>query len=552
MKFSKNAFLLTCLLPFFGGPVLSQDKPPIPIPHLEKRGAVTQLIVDGKPYLTLGGELHNSNTSSLEYLKPLLPKLATMHLNTVLGAVSWDQLEPEEGKFDFSLVDGLIQQSRDSKLHLVILWFGSWKNGMSHYVPVWVKKDLSRFPRVKMSNGKSSETINVFAQENLKADAKAFAVLMKHIKAVDSKNRTVIMIQVENEVGVHGDTSDRSPVADENFSKPVPAELMAGLQKYKDELQPEFKKVWEAAGSKTSGTWDDVFGKGPVADEVFMAWYYAKYVNAVTAAGKAEYNLPMYVNAWISPVYPRGGPVAYMHDVWRVGAPKIDIFSPDIYQPDFKGIIPLFHHSWNPLFIPECSPDSAGASNAYYAIGAHNAIGYSPFAVEERISDPVNGPIPKAYETLAGLAPVILDAQAKGIITAVTINKADPVQTINIGGYNLRIRARRGRSAGAHYSPNSAYGLIINSAPDEFIISGLNLEITFKPSTPGPQMAGIASLWEGVYVNGKWKPGRKLNGDNIAQSYAITEQTNMNQTGTVVRFESTTPGTLRVKLYKFD
>jgi hypothetical protein len=518
-----------------------------PIPRIEKRGMATQLIVDGKPYLILGGELHNSNSSSLEYLKPLLPKLAGMHLNTALAAVTWDLTEPVEGKFDFTLVDGLIKQARESKLRLVVLWFGSWKNGMSHYVPVWVKKDQIRFPRVKMSNGKSTETLNVFADANLKADAKAFAALMKHLKAVDSKERTVIMIQVENEVGIHGDNRDRSAVADENFAKPVPVELINGLQKHQNELQQAFKEEWEKAGGKTTGTWEDVFGKGPFGDEVFMAWHYAKYVSAVAGAGKAEYNLPMYVNAWISPVYPRGGPVAYMHDIWRIGAPKIDVFSPDIYQPDFKGIIPLFQHPWNPLFIPECAPDSAGASNVFYAIGKYNAIGYSPFAVEDRITDQVNGPIPKAYKLLSGFAPVILDAQSKGTITAVTLNKTNPTQTINIGGYNLQVRIRR---KGAKV--NSAYGIIINSGPDEFIVSGLNLEVTFEPSVPGPKIAGIASLWEGTYIDGKWHPGRKLNGDNIAQSYAMTEETNRNQTGMVVRLEGPGPGILKVSLYKFD
>jgi len=548
----KLSTLLSITGLFLCAPVFAQQRSAKPIPHLEKRGLVTQLIVDGKPYLILGGELHNSNTSSLEYLRPIMAKVAAMHFNTVLGAVNWDLLEPQEGKFDFTLVDGLIKQSRENKMKLVILWFGSWKNGMSHYAPEWVKKDEVRFPRVKMSNGKSTETLNVFAAENLKADAKAFAALMKHIKAVDSKERTVIMIQVENEVGIHGDNRDRSDVANTNFAKQVPAELMAGLQKYQTELQPEFKQAWEKAGSKTSGTWEDVFGKGPFGDEVFMAWHYAKYVNAVTAAGKAEYNIPMYVNAWISPVYPRGGPVAYMHDIWRIGAPKIDIFSPDIYQPDFKGIIPLFHHNWNPLFIPECAADSAGASNAYYAIGAHNAIGYSPFAIEERVADPVNGPIPRAYKILEGFAPVILDAQSKGTITAVTITRANPIQTITMGGYTIELRTRHKKMGYERSVPNSSYGIIINSAPDEFIFSGVNLEATFAPVAPGPQMAGIASLWEGIYENGKWKPGRRLNGDNISQSYAMTEQTNRNQTGTVLRFENPGPGILKVKLYKFD
>lgn len=549
MKLPVGLFALIGML--ICAPAIAQQKN-APAPTIEKRGQATQLIVDGKPYLVLGGELHNSNTSSLEYLKPLMAKVAAMHFNTVLGAVTWDLTEPQEGKYDFSLVDGFIKQARENHVRVVLLWFGSWKNGMSHYVPEWVKKDEVRFPRVKMGNGKSTETLNVFSANNLRADSKAFAALMRHVKVVDSKERTVIMIQVENEVGIHGDNRDRSDIANANIAKPVPAELMAGLQKYQNELQPEFKQAWDKAGAKTTGTWEEVFGKSAFGDEVFMAWHYAKYVNAVTAAGKAEYNIPMYVNAWISPVYPRGGPVAYMHDIWRIGAPRIDIFTPDIYQPDFKGIIPLFQHPWNPLFIPECAADSAGASNAYYAIGKYNAIGYSPFAIEERVADPVNGPIPNAYKVLGAMGPVILDAQSKGTMTAVTINKANPVQNINMGGYNLEIRARRKKMGFERTAPNSAYGLIINTGPDEFTLSGLNLEVTFSPSTPGPQIAGIASLWEGIYVDGKWKAGRKLNGDNIAQNYNMTEQSGKNQTGTVLRFEGAKAGILKVKLYRFD
>lgn len=518
------------------------------IPHLEKRGEATQLIVNGKPFLILGGELHNSSASSLQYLKPLLPKAAKMHLNTVLAPVYWDQTEPVKGKFDFSLVDALIKEARENNLRLIILWFGSWKNGLSTYVPQWVKKDLTDFPRVKMSNGKSTETLSVFSQKNLNADARAFATLMMHIKAIDSHYRTVIMVQVENEVGIQGDTRDRSEEADTYFAKPVPQALIEGLEKYKSELQPEFKQIWAKTGFKTTGNWEDVFGKGPVTDEIFMAWYYSNYVNEVAAAGKKEYPLPMYVNAWISPVYPRGGPVAYMHDIWRIGAPDIDIFSPDIYQPDFKGIIPKFKHNWNPLFIPECFAGSVGAANAFYAIGKYNAIGYSPFGYEDRVK--INGPISQAYKLLQGFMPVIMDAQDKGAITSVMLTADDAEDTINIGGYKIELCP-----TGEHHGNNAgklAYGIIINSGPNKFIIAGYNLEATFIPSTPGPSLAGFISVQEGIFINGHWQGGRELNGDAIMKSYSMTELTDKNLTGEVARLEDDHPEIIKVRLYRFE
>ncbi|MDF3076817.1 MAG: hypothetical protein K0S09_706 [Sphingobacteriaceae bacterium] len=544
-KLSGFAALAASLLFSISG--FSQSSPVLP--RLEKRGEATQLIVDNKPYLILGGELRNSNTSNLEYLQPLLPKLAKMNMNTVLAPVTWDLMEPEEGKFDFTLVDGLLKQARESKLRVVVLWFGTWKNGLSHYVPDWVKKDFRRFPRVKLASGKSTETVSVFSKEALSADTKAFTALMKHLKVADAAYRTVIMVQVENEVGIHGDTRDRSTIANTAFSQPAPAELIAGLKKYQTELQPAVKNLWEAVGSKTNGSWEDIFSKNLVTDEIFMAWNYAKYINQVAAAGKAQYDLPMYVNAWLPQNHPKGGPVASMHDIWRVGAPQIDFFAPDIYKAEFKQVVANYYHTWKPLFIPESVADSAGASNAYYVIGKYKALGFSPFAVEDRITG-YDEPIPVAYKELSDMAPVILEAQRKSTITAVTVNNGNPVDTIEMGGYRLEVRPRitRGKTPAA----SSGYGLIINSGPDEFILSGLNFEVSFTPATPGPQMAGLASVWEGTFKNGEWVPGRKLNGDEVMVGYDLAKQAANNKTGTVARIQNNAIGTLKVKLYRFE
>lgn len=542
--------VLAAIMLCFGRPVLAQKTSAKPIPCIQKRGVANQLIVDGKPFLILGGELRNSNTSSLAYLKLLLPKLVAMQMNTVLAPVTWDLIEPQEGKFDFSLVDGLLKQAREIKLRVVVLWFGSWKNGMSTYTPDWVKTDQARFPRVKLSNDKSIETCSVFGDKTLKADSRAFTALMKHIKAVDEKERTVIMIQVENEVGIHGDSRDRSALANAAFEQPVPQELMSSLQKYKADLHPAVKQPWEKNGSKMQGAWEDVFGKSAITNQIFMAWYYSTYVNQVAAAGKAVYNLPMYVNVWLPPNHPSGGPVAEMHDIWRAGAAQIDLFSPDIYKANFKEVVAPYYHTWKPLFIPECVADSAGASNAYYAIGRYSAIGFSPFAVEDRITSPfVSAPVPKAYKILSGMAPVILDAQSRGIITGVTVDEKNPVETISMGGYNLEVHARSGsfRSSAA----TSAYGLIINSAPNEFIISGLNLQIIFSPSD-GSKTSGFLSVWEGDYKNGQWIPGRKLNGDETTLSYSMLKQSSANRTGTIARIQNYVPGTIKVKLYQFN
>ena len=525
------------------------------IPHLEKRGKVSQLIVDGRPFLMLAGELHNSSTSSLEYMEPIWPKLKAMNLNTVLAVVSWDLFEPREGAFDFTIVDGIIEQARHNDLHLVLLWFGSWKNGISHFVPDWVKTDIERFPRVRIANGKNIEVLSTLTGKGLKADARAFRILMRHIREVDSEKQTVIMIQVQNEVGILGDSRDRSDIANEAFKQPVPTELMKYLIKHKENLLPELKEVWSAAGNRESGNWTEVFGNGSKADEIFMAWNYARYVNRVAEAGKAEYPLPMYVNAWIIQPqdekpgdYPSGGPQAHVHDIWRAGAPQIDILAPDIYLFNFTEICQMYSRSGNTLFVPESFAGEFGASNVFYAVGQQNAIGYSPFGIDSRISDVENGPIPRAYEILSQLSLLILDAQSKGNIAGAALNKNNPMQVIELGGYKLEVALRQQRRRTT--VPDSGYCIIILIGTDEYIVAGKDIQVTFFSNTSTDKIVGLMSVYEGRFSDGKWIPGRKLNGDSIMLNYHLDQMAEENRPGSVVRIQDET-GIRRVKLYEF-
>lgn len=291
--------LLPTLLLFLGPPINPLFAQQNSAPHLEKRGSATQLIVDGKPFLILGGELHNSSSSSLEYMKPIWPRLAAMALNTVVTPLSWELIEPKEGTFDFSLVDGLLAQARNEHERIVFLWLASWKNGMSSYAPVWVKQDTRRFPRV-VEHGSEVEILSPAGNATQEADARAFAALMQHIKEVDSRDHTVLMMQVENEVGVLGDTRDHSDAANHAFDSPVPEELTRYLKAHHDTLYPRLQALWDANGDKTTGTWAQVFGNTEQADEIFMAWQYARFIQAVAAQGKAAYNIPMYVNTWLA------------------------------------------------------------------------------------------------------------------------------------------------------------------------------------------------------------------------------------------------------------
>jgi beta-galactosidase GanA len=517
------------------------------IPHLHRQESATQLVVDGKPFLVLGGELHNSSSSNIEYLRPRWPELVKMNLNTVLAPVYWELIEPDEGRFDFTLVDGLIKDARRCNLRLIFLWFASWKNSMSCYAPIWVKTDFERFPRALDKQGRGMEILSALSNANCDADARVFAALMRHIRKIDGQSHTVIMVQVENEAGMIPEARDYSPAANNLFNKPVPKELMDYLQKHKETLMPEFRQVWEAAGFKTSGTWEEVFGKGLGTDEIFMAWYYVRYINGVVEAGKAEYALPMFVNAaLIRPnykpgQYPSAGPLPHLLDVWRAGGPQIDFLSPDIYFSNFAEWCLKYHQSENPLFIPEAKKDAQSTVNVFYAIGQHDAIGFSPFGIDA-MGDAEAEQLSRSYEVLSQLTPLILEKQGRGMTAGVLLDEDNQKQEVKLGNYTLNVShdytwGWTPRSSESKSWPRVG-GIIILVGPDEYIIAGNGIIVTFASNSPAEPIAGIASIDEGTYVNGRWIAGRRLNGDE-------------NHQGRHLRLPNGHFGIQHIKLYRY-
>jgi beta-galactosidase GanA len=520
------------------------------IPHLDKNGNTTQLIVDGKPFIALCGELTNNAATSPDYMKPVWPLLSQSNLNSVIAGVSWAMIEPVEGKYNFDIVGAVINEARKNNLKLIFIWFASWKNGMSSYIPDWVKKDYKRFPRVNINENDPIELLSSLSEENRDADAHAFAALMKYIKGVDSASRTVIMIQVENEAGVLLDSRDRSDIANKAYNGPVPQELMSYIDKNSDNLVPELKEAWKANGSKMSGTWEEVFGPGkpkglvmPVrnlvppmtqkeqdealvtypfySDEVFMAWYYATYINHVVEAGKTEYPIPMFVNAWLKQrehswpgTYPSGGPLPQVFDIWHAGCPSIDILCPDLYRPDFAYMAEQFTREGNPLFIPETSSGAQGAANLIYAVGQHDALGFSPFGIERRIQ--AGDELSQCYQMISRLMPLIGKHQGLNSMGAVLLIKDNPLENIEFGDYIFHTDLRFDPFNLNSRSADLGAAIFIMTAPDEFYIGGTGMSITLSQKNPEFK-TGLATVEEGTFLDGKWIPGRRLAGDDTGQ-----------------------------------
>lgn len=538
-------------------------------PHLEKRGNTTQLIVQGEPWLALGCELGNSTSSSRDYLLPYWKKLKDAGVNTVLAVVSWEQAEPSEGQFDFTVVDNLLADARANNMKLVLLWFGSWKNGITSYTPTWVKKDTKRFPLAQTPEGKPLPILTTLGEETCKADGKAFAALMRHLKDVDSQQQTVIMIQIENEVGLHGHPRDYCPLAETTYHAPVPKTLTDWLTAHRDQLLPETLSAWQANGFKTSGTWEEVFGKNDRTAEIFMAWNYASYMNSIAAAGKAEYPLPTFVNAWIVQPedtrpgnYPSGGPQAQNHDIWRAAAPHIDILSPDIYLNDFPQQLALYTRAGNPVFVPESRSGQNGAANAAYAIGAMGAIGYSPFGFERNCDDDTNATFRDFYRKAGSIARQILSAQAEGRIGAAWLKGDNPMKVkdeIILGDVRIQCELvssgmRNGGApqlTGGTYDPE-AIGYVVAIRQEEgFLFLGSNVRVTFLPAD-GKGYVGLAKVTEGVFdQQGQWKEGRWLNGDEIQLRYDLLYAVDEGFSGQGLNFGRPEPAFLKVELFRY-
>ncbi len=518
-------------------------------PKLQKQGDTQQLLVDGKPFLILGGELGNSSASSAEYMRPHWPRLRAMHLNTVLAPVYWELVEPVEGRYDWNSVDALLRDARAHDLKLVILWFGAWKNSMSTYVPPWVKLDSVRFPHVQVADGTSVEILSAFSKNTLDADARAFAAFMGHLGKSDSRDATVLMVQVENEIGMLPIARERGAVADKAFGAAVPAELMRALAARREKVEPELLDRWKKNGRKSSGSWAQVFGEDEWGQEVFTAWHYARFVETLVKAGKARYDIPMFANVALNRTgrkpgeYPSGGPLPHLIDVWKAGAPSLDFLAPDIYFPNFSQLAARYRRGDNMLFIPEANnaTNPQGPPNAFYSFGALDSLGFSPFSIES-LGDAPN-PLSQSYEVLEQLTPLILANRGQGRMAGfrATLNEdgsvIDAPAKITMGGIEFTVTFIDPWTPKDQQTIANHGGMLIHSGKD-FWFAGQGITITFKEADSANVRVGIEFAEEGVFVNDAWVPGRRLNGDQTHQ-------------GRHIRLPPGKPQIQKVRLYRY-
>lgn len=480
-----------------------------PTPHWQQQGSAKQLIVDNCPYLILGGELGNSSASSPQDIERIFPKLKRMGLNTVLVPAYWDLIEKQEGTYDFSLVDHAITQARANDLRIVFLWFGAWKNSMSCYAPLWFKQDYKKYPRVRTQTGKPLEIASPFSDNVFQADSKAFKAFMRHLSETDGDKHTVIMVQVENEIGMLESARDYSEEANRLFQSAIPEKLADYLVKNKKTLHPWLAGKWQKAGGKTEGNWQEVFGTDLYTDEIFMAWHYASYVERMIQCGREAYNLPMYVNAAMNSrgrkpgEYPSAGPLAHLIDIWHCAAPGIDLLAPDLYDKGFTGWTAQYKLHNNPLFIPEIRLEPNDGVRAFYVFGEHDGIGFSPFSIEDAPDRP-SYQLTQSYLKLKELMPLITSYQGQGAMKGLLFDQTEKERTLAWDNTLLICKhfftlPWDSRATDGSVWPEGG-GLVIRMAENEYLIAGSGIVVEFKSKEEAALSTAQAKLGEDGFV----------------------------------------------------
>lgn len=510
-------------LPLLGGLLTAAlAAPASELPRLVSQNGRHALLVDGAPYTVLAAQLHNSSAWPA-VLPEVWDDVLALHPNTLEAPVYWEQFEPSPGQFDTRNLDALIAGARAHQLKLIVLWFGSWKNGQMHYVPEWIKSDPARYPRALDEHGQPLEDLSPYAQSNLDADRRAFSALMAHLKKVDGERHTVIMVQVENEPGLIGAVRDHSPAAQAQFDAAVPAALAQRL-------------------GKPAGHWQTLFGAD--ADEQFNAYGIAHYIDQVAAAGKAVYPLPMYVNTWLrykgkhlpGNDYPSGGATWNVLDLWKAASPHIDLIGTDIYSTDYHEyakVVGQYTRADNPPWISETGYEAGNAPYLFHVL-AQGGIGYSVFGVDHDEDSAARRAATAAharnFALIDAINPQVAQAAYAGTLLAAVEQRGQPQQSLALAPHwqaRVSFGAPNWGDAPAELPGNpqaDGHVLLLPLGRGEYLLAGFHARVTFERDSSDGRHGQLLRVEEGSYRDGHWQMRRVWNGDETDYGLNLGQQ----------------------------
>ncbi|WP_430611746.1 DUF5597 domain-containing protein [Enterococcus sp. DIV0876] len=465
-----------------------------------------QIINKNKKQFFLAGEVHNSSASSIEYMEKMVwRRIDQLAINTLLIPIYWELFEPQQGVFDYSLLENHLKNAADKKVQVIFLWYGLWKNGLSTYVPQWMKvDDTGRFIRVQDKNGHHLESFTPLCKNSTEADIVAFGKLCSYLADHPLKDH-VAMIQVENELGCLQTDRDYSDCAQNQYQGKLPTVIQ--------NVYPE------------ALFWHDI----PHSQECFMAYYYAKTIESLAKLVEKHLDIPVFTNVWLKKVgkmpgeYPSGGAIDTTWKVWKAVAKSLTFIAPDIYEEDISAILSAYSDDQS-LFIPETRIDKKYISNIFYAFGK-GAIGYSPFGIEDLLADQkdqnytflkqlglekeafncedTKAYLNRGYEIISELTPLLLHPKA-----AVFSFRKENCNQLIFEDTDYRWEIKLFSTKDMIHSA----GMIIK-LEDTYYCTGANIAFNLNLLQHSQQRVGILSLEEGYFDSGVWQKTRQLNGD---------------------------------------
>ncbi len=480
------------------------------MPSLADLGGRRVLTVDGEPFLILSLQWDCDGCFSPDDMDPLLPHARAMGCNAVALLLYWKEIEPEEGRYDFAMLDHRIEQARANDLRIVLVWFGAYKNGCLNYAPDWVKRDHVRFRRARTADGRDLANFACpTCAETFEKDRAAIEQVFGRLREIDADRHTVILFQMENETGLLGTDRCRCAECERAFAE---------------------------------GRWAE---RHPArAAEAFSAGCIAAWVDGLAAAAKAIYPLPVYINCWLQSRtraaaagrhYPSGGPVGRVLDIYREALKSVDFISPDIYAHgfrDFEAFCRMYSWPGNPLYVAEHSsgPGSRAERNVFYAIGEHAAIGFDPWAIDRAHPDqyarplvhPIDGRWSEEAYALRDSYVVIRDAmipiaetQGGDRLRSFVQEQAETAALLDFGDVMVEVSYR--------HRDGAARGMVVRLGRDELIVLGAGLVVGFCDPAGAP--LPIASVERGRFEGRQWKvvlPVRR-EGTDPAAPFRIVE-----------------------------